>query len=201
MISAEKVSINARIVEHPWVFMNLGLEGGRILDVGCCSSSLSIELASLGYPVWGIDVRPYGLTHPNFTFVHEDICRCSLPDGSFDRVLAISTIEHIGVGHYGDPSGQGMDVKALAAVHRLLKPGGRLLISAPFGRRQVNAFGRVYDSEQFRDLLQAFKIIKIEWHVARAGSWLRTTEIEAARRVPVSAIDTDGNVIALAEKR
>lgn len=57
-----------RIVEYPWVFRNLELDAGKILDVGCCKSKLSIQLASLGYKVYGIDISNYLYKHPNFKF-------------------------------------------------------------------------------------------------------------------------------------
>jgi SAM-dependent methyltransferase len=199
-ICVEKVSVNARVVEHPWVCMNLGLQSGRILDVGCCESSISIELASLGFEVWGIDSRPYGLTHPNFRFVCADICNPPLPENYFDRVLAISTIEHVGIGHYGDPRGNEKDLFALEAVYRLLKPGGRLLISAPFGHRRMDAFTRVYDAEQFRRLLQGFKILKIEWHKDHQGSWIKTEASDFLIGETEKTNRCCGNVIALAEK-
>jgi len=63
---------------------------------------LSIELACLGFKVYGLDVSNYKLTRPNFTFVKEDIRSTSFPNNFFDIVIAISTIEHIGLGYYGD---------------------------------------------------------------------------------------------------
>jgi hypothetical protein len=72
-IMEPQVSVNERIIEIPWVFMNLGLKQGKILDVGCCWSAVSIELASMGFEVWGIDINPCALTHPNFKFIQDDI--------------------------------------------------------------------------------------------------------------------------------
>lgn len=63
----------SRIFEYPLIFQNLDLESGRMLDVGCCGSKLPIELASLGYEVYGIDVNDYPLTHPNFIFIKQDV--------------------------------------------------------------------------------------------------------------------------------
>ncbi len=63
-------------------------------------------------------------------------------------------IEHIGLGRYGDPLDARGDLKALAELERVLKPGGDLLVAVPVGRTRVqfNAH-RIYDHQQFREYL------------------------------------------------
>ena len=51
-----------------------------------------------------------------------DIASIPEPDGSFDAVLCTEVLEHV-------PDG----VTALRELARLLKPGGRLILTAPFG--------------------------------------------------------------------
>jgi SAM-dependent methyltransferase len=115
--------INERIVDYSFVHQNIGLDGkGRILDVGCHGSKLVIELASLGYETYSIDGIEYPLQHPNFTFVQGDICKTPFPDDFFDAVTAVSTIEHIGLGRYEDPTYSNGDKKAVKEIKRILKP-------------------------------------------------------------------------------
>lgn len=181
-LSTERVSINERIVEHPWVFMNIGAAVGRVLDVGCCFSGLPLELAGLGFEVSGIDTQSYPLTHPNFRFVQGDICQSSLPDAYFDRVLAISTIEHIGLGHYGDPIDGSKDQDAMREIHRLMKPQGKMILSVPFGEKKLTPGFRVYDSSSFRELIGLFQIEKMEFFVSDNGRWRGATENQAVIR-------------------
>ena len=54
------------------------------------------------------------------------------PDENFDAVIAVSTIEHIGLGAYGDPFQEGADARVVKEIHRVLKPGGRLILTTPF---------------------------------------------------------------------
>lgn len=58
---------------------------------------------------------------------HEDIQRLSFPDKTFDTVISCETIEHV-------PS----PLKALAEMYRVLKPGGRLILTCP---NYFNLFG------------------------------------------------------------
>ncbi len=52
---------------------------------------------------------------------HEDLAALSFADSSFDTVLSFDRLEHV-----PDPS------RALAEFFRVLKPGGRLMLTAPF---------------------------------------------------------------------
>jgi len=65
--------VNERIIEYPFIFQNLNLrKGSKILDFGCWESKLSIELASLGFKVIGVDLNNYEFSHPNFKFIKGD---------------------------------------------------------------------------------------------------------------------------------
>ncbi len=187
-------AINERIVEIPWVFMNLGITQGKILDVGCCWSSVSMELASFGFEVWGIDLDPCALTHPNFKFIQGDVCRSSLPERFFDRVVDISTLEHIGLGHFQDTIQPDGDRQAVQSIHRVLKTGGRFLMTVPFGQRCVTAWFRVYDSSSLAELIGPFKLVRQEFYIQRGGHWVPATQAEAA----MMALTDRGRLAAVA---
>ena len=69
------------------------------------------------------------------------IRKTDYPDNYFDAISCISTLEHIGVaGRYGsddDPEG---DAKTMHEIKRILKPGGILLTSLPYGAKDVVQF-------------------------------------------------------------
>ncbi|MEW6673839.1 MAG: class I SAM-dependent methyltransferase [Thermodesulfobacteriota bacterium] len=175
-IAEKRMHANERIVEHPWVMMQLGLERGKVLDVGCCWSTLPIELAGLGFQVWGIDASPYFLTHPNFRFVREDICENSFSDNFFDRVLAISTIEHIGLGHYGETRGSDRDKVAMKEIYRILKPSGKALVSVPFGEKITTSSFRIYDSASLKMLVSPFHVESGRFYADKGMFWDEVSE-------------------------
>jgi SAM-dependent methyltransferase len=146
--------VNERIVEIP--FVHARVEGPRVLDVGCCESQLPLELASLGYEVVAVDLRPYPLAHPRLTAVREDVRRCSLTAGAFDTAIALSTVEHVGLGFYAEAPDPEGDRAAVAAILRLLRPGGRFLLTVPFGRPLPGPGHRVYDEAGLRALTRGF---------------------------------------------
>ncbi len=97
--------VNERIIEMPFIFSELGARPGKlkILDVGCTNSWLSISLASLGHEVYGVDMRSYSFSHPNLVFFQGDVL--NLKETGFDAVVALSTLEHVGLGAYGEEKG------------------------------------------------------------------------------------------------
>ena len=200
------VVINERIVDYSFVHQNIGLNGeGRILDVGCCGSSLVIELASLGYEVYGIDVKSYPLEHPNFTFVHGDIFKTPFPDDFFDRVTAVSTIEHIGLGRYGDPIYSDGDKKAVKEIKRILKPGGKAIFTVPFGKqtivyRKKIPLHRVYDSQALNGLFSgSLEIIKAKYIAKKGIIWVPVTSREGDNIVSGEVVMADALIVTQKE--
>lgn len=64
------------------------------------------------------------------------------------------TIEHIGLGRYGDPIDPNGDRRALSELQRVVAEGGSLLIVVPIGkpRIQYNSH-RIYDPEMIKEML------------------------------------------------
>lgn len=96
----------------------------RVLDVGCGTGHTLRELASQGHWVVGIDGRREGLQILKQEGVTSAVAQAGAPhlplrDQSFDVVLMQDVLEHTD------------DVALLAEAHRLLRPGGWLLLSVP----------------------------------------------------------------------
>jgi 2-polyprenyl-3-methyl-5-hydroxy-6-metoxy-1,4-benzoquinol methylase len=100
--------------------------GESVLDVGCGEGRFTSELAVAGVRVVGIDVAEEPLrraraAHPGVDVQLVDAFEpWPLADASFDAVWAGEVIEHV-----ADTAGW------LSEVRRVLRPGGRLLVSTP----------------------------------------------------------------------
>ncbi|MDR3634748.1 MAG: class I SAM-dependent methyltransferase [Isosphaeraceae bacterium] len=102
----------------------------RVLDVGCGSGVVAASLADT--PVRecvAVDGNPEAIAfatarfqRPNLRFVQGLVDELDFADGSFDACCCLELIEHIHVE-------QGREL--LATLARLLRPGGRLLITTP----------------------------------------------------------------------
>ncbi len=169
-----------RVVEYPFVYANLADVMGFVLDIGCAHSGFPMTLASRGYRVVGIDFLPYPYRHSNLRMVQGDATRAPFRDQTFDAVLAISTIEHIGLAHYGDPVGRNGDEDAIREIARILRPSGRALVTVPFGRPLIDTSKRVYDPMRLRALLAPLRSLRIEYAWSQCGLWAPCSEAEAA---------------------
>ncbi|MBW7997910.1 MAG: class I SAM-dependent methyltransferase [Candidatus Glassbacteria bacterium] len=103
------------------------VEGDTVLDVGCQRGVYSYYLAKNGKKVVGVEVDRTVLeiaerkfTHPNLSFKSVDGTRLDLPAESFDCALLLEVLEHT-----YHPRG------LIREVHRVLKPGGTLIVSVP----------------------------------------------------------------------
>ena len=135
------------------------IDGGRILDVGAKDSPYRSRIKSARYVTLDIcaDARP-------------DIC-CDLHDmaaasGSFDTVLALEVLEHL-----REPQ------KAIAEIHRVLKPAGVFIASTRFiYRYHPDPFDYYrYTPDSLKALCSAFSQVRVDphgngfqaaWHIA-----------------------------------
>jgi 2-polyprenyl-3-methyl-5-hydroxy-6-metoxy-1,4-benzoquinol methylase len=95
-----------------------------ILDVGCGSGSNSLALAAKGHKVRGVDISEEGIaryrSHGFEGHVTDLESGIDYPDATFDLAFCSEVIEHM------------TSPEILAAeMFRVLKPGGRLVLSTP----------------------------------------------------------------------
>ena len=162
----KKVFLNERIIEIPFTINALAgmAKNGKVLDLGCMESALPLFLASLGFQVTGFDFRQYPYRVPNFKFIQGSILDLPFEKESFDAVTCISTIEHVGIGFYSDPKdGLSSDIKGMAEIKRVLKIGGALILTVPFGKPSINNQQRIYDREELDRLLTGFSVDAIKF--------------------------------------
>lgn len=90
---------------------------GKVLDAGAGKLSYRHLVKTLGSEYKSLDVKA---THPDLDYV-SDVQNMSVPSTSFDTVVSFEVLEHV-----PDPK------KALAEIYRVLRPGGKLVMSTPF---------------------------------------------------------------------
>lgn len=154
--------VNARIVEIPFAMRAIGrLEpGARVLDFGGSESSLALSLASLGYATTALDLRRYPFEHPGLAVVMSPIEEWDAEPESFDAALCISTLEHVGLGWYGDPRRDDGDRQALQIISERLVPQGLLVLTVPYGAGSVDAVQRRYDRPRLDALLEGWETLE-----------------------------------------
>jgi SAM-dependent methyltransferase len=196
---ARVVAVTERIVEHIFVHTRLPQPPARVLDLGCAESTNALEMASLGYDVVGVDLRELPLEHPSLRTLRADIGNLPLPDDSFDVVVSLSTIEHVGLDWYAKTPEGTNDHRVIAEVKRVLRPGGRLVLTIPFGRHTVTPVHRVYDRPMLDALLAPLRRVETCFAIRNGDSWSYTTDVGRAERAD-SAERVSAVALVVAEK-
>ena len=119
----------------------------RVLEIGCAEADWMGPVldARPDLTIVGIDWRA---CERRGEVIRGDVLTYDFPRRSFDVVVGISSIEHIGLGHYeGDPLDPDGDRHCMERVVRWLKPGGWVYADVPYGPeyRVEGTSHRVYD--------------------------------------------------------
>ncbi len=153
------IGVDERILEYPWIFSRLLLRG-NLLDAGSTFNFKDIltHPAIKGRKLTIFTFFPEVPSFPSVgvEYVYGDLRQTPFQDSSFDTVVCHSTLEHVGMNNtlYGYVEGQSASeakkcydyLDAVQELLRVLKSGGRLLITSPYGKFEN------YDSfQQFDD--------------------------------------------------
>jgi len=114
------------------------------------SSILSFStIVSAFVPVKFYDYRPAQLNISNLESGFADLKQLSFPDNSISSLSCMHTIEHIGLGRYGDEIDPQGDIISINELKRVLGQNGDLLFVTPVGKPKIefNAH-RIYSYEQ-----------------------------------------------------
>ena len=156
-----------RVIEIPWVLSRL--RTGRVLEVGYAFAERPYLAALLrsGVELVGVDLAR--LDVEGMETVEADVRALPFPDGSFDQVLLVSTLEHIGADNtvYG-VEGEREDgrVAALRELRRVVRGDGSLLVTVPLGEPGDHGWFRQEDVEGWTALYGS-----TDWFVEEAEAY------------------------------
>jgi SAM-dependent methyltransferase len=124
------------------------------VHIDIASSLYFPSIVSAFVPVEFYDYRPAPLTLSNLTTQHADLTNLHFASNSILSLSCLHTIEHIGLGRYGDPIDPNGDKKACTELSRVLAPGGSLLFVTPVGKEAVIQFNahRIYTYDLVKQL-------------------------------------------------
>jgi glycosyltransferase involved in cell wall biosynthesis/SAM-dependent methyltransferase len=153
--------------------------GAEVLEAGCGSGvGTKLLLAAGAAHVVGLDYNPEALAlarsraaDPRAEYHQWDLNQTPLPlaDGRFDVVVCLEVLEHV------------REQRALLAeLRRVLKPGGRLIVSVPDRAYEeefavLNGYRNTYhvrvpDRSELGQLLEGFTQLRYAWQIDFLGS-------------------------------
>jgi SAM-dependent methyltransferase len=167
-------------------------DGARILDGGCGRGEWTVHLARAGYDVIGLDLSELTVAKleekfPEARFAVGDLRQTEFPDAHFDMYFSWGVFEHFEVGLQ----------PCLQEARRILKPGGRLLISVPFDnlRHSLRAAAKTRpQTDSAADLrFYQWRLSRAELtlEMARAGFDIESTRPIHKRQGVLRSLDTE----------
>jgi hypothetical protein len=202
--SDAQIVVSEQIVENAMVLRNVPASARTVLDFGGVESLLPLTFAALGYCVTVWDQRAYPFAHPLLTAVRGDILLPTLPQlGSFDLIVSVSTIEHLGLGAYGDIVVDDADIRGVSVLYSLLRPGGRMIVTIPAGRTAVHPGFRVYDRERIARVFPYPRVVHYFRKATRDAVWQRCEEAEVQQveyEAPTQSLPVDAVAVVILDK-
>ena len=189
--------LDERVVECPWVISRVKPGHGLLLDAGSVLNAPMFldapELSQQKIIIYSLEMDSVRLD-PRLSYLHGDFREPVLRDGIFDTIVCISTLEHVGMWPIPKPP-YDVNLKlpqpekdlfayhgVMKTFHNLLKPGGRLLLTVPYGKAEDQDWLQVFGAEQIEGVKQSFggDCLSETYYRHAADGWHTATPEECA---------------------
>ena len=146
-------------------------------DIGSRIDGFIAHLLSADIDVTMIDVRQFpGEVEHLHTIIDDATSLSQISDNSIKSISALCSIEHFGLGRYGDPVDPEACFKCFDNIQKKLQVGGQLFLSLPVGKERVefNAH-RVFYAQTVIDCFSSLHLQ--EFSCAASGKIERNVDI------------------------
>jgi SAM-dependent methyltransferase len=187
------VGLDERCIEYPWLFSHLSPETQRLLDAGSAlNHAFLLEnpiLARKKLHILTLAPEPYAFWQQGISYLYEDLREIPAKDCFYDEVACISTLEHVGMDstfythrpeHHEESPGD--FAQAIHELRRVLKPGGRLYLTVPYGFYRNIGVIQVFDAAVLEQAIREFGPAEasITYYRYTAQGWNVSTAGECA---------------------
>jgi SAM-dependent methyltransferase len=178
------IGLDERCVEFPWVLSRLGEGEERLLDAGSVLNHAFLIshplLQSKRMYIVTLAPEHVAFWQQGISYLYEDLRDLPMRAGLYDAVVCLSTLEHVGMDasfytHRPEDREErpGDYLKALAELKRVIRPGGTLFLSVPYGVYCDIGVMQVFDERMISRVIEAFGPEQVEatYYRYRAEGW------------------------------
>ena len=138
----------------------------KLLEIGCAEVDWSapFKLRRPDVHITSVDQRECDRPQTD-VLLRGDLLKSGLfPAASFDVIIAISVVCHVGVGRYGDQPDPDGDLKVMQHLKRWLKPDGILYLDVPYRPDGESTAFRQYNADDLqRRVVQDWTVV--DWQL------------------------------------
>jgi len=157
------IGMDERVVELPLAIRFARVDQpGFILDAGAALNVPVVRAATqhsavrMVHVTQSADREPMLVEDDRYSYLFGDLRALPFDDGVFDRVVCVSSLEHVGMdnGRYGAAEELNREswFDAVIEMLRVLKPGGEMLVTVPHGDPDLRGWYQVFGTEQIARL-------------------------------------------------
>ncbi|WP_257666449.1 DUF268 domain-containing protein [Parapedobacter tibetensis] len=159
--ATKETGFDRHYVYHPAWAMRIVTQLDPALHIDISSTLHFCSMLSAVIPTAFYDYRPADLVLDNLTSSFADLTNLPFTDSSVSSLSCMQTVEHVGLGRYGEVLDYDGDRKAIAEFKRVLTPGGSLLFVVPLGGESVICFNahRIYDKDHVLSLFSDMELM------------------------------------------
>ena len=179
--------VDERLVEYSWLMENLPEEPAGLLDAG---SALNFEiilnqpkLSNKKITIVNLNPEKNNFARRGVSYLYEDLRNLPFKPECFDLITCISTLEHVGMDNteiytadekYKENKDEDYLIAA-AELKRVLKEGGNLFLTVPFGRKQNFGFFQQFNKSMIDKLVALFKSSEETYYKYSDNGWQIST--------------------------
>lgn len=161
--------LDERAIEIPWILSHLPAGNQALLDAGGVLAHRSLATTPLltEKRLYACSITPENISDmaDNLSWIQADLRELGIADSAVDLVCCVSTLEHVGMDntlHYAAKQSFRENApqsyrQAVIEMRRVLRPGGLLLLTVPFGIYQNMKWQQQFDAQMIEDVIALFE--------------------------------------------
>jgi SAM-dependent methyltransferase len=168
-------AIDERCVEYPWLLARLNERPSvNLLDCGSTLNHAYIldqpRFKTTPVQFLTLAPEPQAFWQRGHSYLYGDMRDIPLRNDLHDTIVCVSTLEHVGMDNHiftgvEEPPTEAARfefLRAFAEMARVLKPGGQLHITVPYGRYENHGSFQQFDAELLEKLADAWNAPPLE---------------------------------------